>query len=77
MILPACRLVWRSRPPVGEFETLDAADEFGFDRLGLRRSRAFVTARGPAQDKAFLIELESNIGATGGAESGWQIADKC
>ena len=77
MILPTCRLVWRTRPPIGEFETLDAADEFDFDRLGLRRSGAFVTVRGPAQDKAFLIELESNIGTSGGAKPGGQIADKC
>ena len=77
MILPACRLAWRSRPPVGEFETFDAADEFGFDRLGLGRSRELVTMRGPEQDKVSINELEGNIGATGGAKSGWQVADKC
>ena len=43
-------------------------------RLG--ETGELVTARGPEQDKVSINELEGNIGATGGAKSGWQVADK-
>jgi len=73
---PSRRLSRRSRAPIGKFEVVEAANQFGLGRLGCGRDGDFVAMRDPSQHEPSSADYDGDIGALSGTEAGGQVANK-